>query len=180
MNNLGIDKNIVSLQSHNENWSAEFKKEKAILQGLLKGYEVQLAHVGSTAIKGLSAKPIIDVALGVDSVETIKAVAEVLAINGYYTKCNLADRGCIFIAKENMPNSRTHHIHLSIVGSARWNEQVYFKKYLLEHPEIIAEYENLKKDFATKHANNRTEYTSAKDVFIKSILEKAYIFYGVK
>ena len=172
MSNLGIDKNIVSLQSFSEIWNVEFEKEKKILQKLLKGFDIQIVHVGSTAIKGLSAKPIIDIALGVDSIETIKAVAEVLAQNGYYIKDHIEDRGFIFVAKENAPNSRTHHIHLSVVGDNTWNEQVYFKKYLLEHPKITIEYEKLKKDLAFKYAHDRTKYTAGKDAFIKSILKK--------
>jgi GrpB-like predicted nucleotidyltransferase (UPF0157 family) len=179
-NTLGIDKYSVALQPHNENWIIEFEKEKAILQSILYNIDIEIAHVGSTAIKGLSAKPIIDIVLGVKNIEKIKAVAEVLEQNGYITKNHIDDRGVIFAAKENAPNCRTHHVHICVIGSQRWNEQVYFKMYLLEHPNIITEYENLKKGLAVKYFNNRTEYTAAKDSFIKSVLAKAYLHYGIK
>ena len=69
---------------------------------------------------------------------------------------------------------RTHYIHMQLIGSEYWNEFEYFKKYLLEHPEEIKTYEDLKKDLSTKYVEERKKYTAGKNEYISSILEKAY------
>lgn len=67
---------------------------------------------------------------------------------------------------------------MQLIGSEYWNEFEYFKKYLLEHPEEIKTYEDLKKDLSTKYVEERKKYTAGKNEYISSILEKAYKLYG--
>ena len=68
---IGLDKNSVKVVPYDATWKDEFEKEKVILKNLLKDFDVRIEHVGSTSIPGLSAKPIIDIALGVKEEKTL-------------------------------------------------------------------------------------------------------------
>ena len=80
---IGLDKNSVQVIPYCETWKEEFEKEKAILEKLLGAYSVQIEHVGSTALPGLSAKPIIDIAVGAKDEQTLFKLEKVMQKAGY-------------------------------------------------------------------------------------------------
>ena len=143
---------------------------------LLQGIDCQIEHVGSTSIEGLSAKPVIDIAVGTNDIETVIKIGNILEENGYDVENSLDTKGEIFAGK-GARDSRTHYIHIQKIGSTYWNNFIYFKKYLLEHPSLIKEYEDLKKSLASIYFNDRKKYTSAKNEFISSVLKKAKDIY---
>lgn len=169
---VGLDRDKVVLFPYDEKWKKEYKKEKEILDSLLKGIEYRIEHVGSTSIEGLSAKPVIDIAIGTNDIETVIKIGDILANNGYDTENSLDTKGEIFAGK-GARDSRTHYIHIQKIGSTYWNNFIYFKKYLLEHPNLIKEYEALKKKLASVYFDDRKKYTAAKNEFISDILRKA-------
>lgn len=175
---IGLDKSLVTVYPYDPTWVDEYEKEKEILQNILKDFDIQIEHVGSTSIPGLSAKPIIDIAIGAKNVETIEKIEPILAEHGYDMLNSLQDKGEV-LARKGPTTCRTHYIHIQVLGSEYWNEFIYFKKYLLEHPEYIKEYETLKKELSVKYAEERKKYTAAKNDFISSVLEKAYKLYNV-
>lgn len=176
---LGLDKSLVTVYPYNEQWPIEFEKEKRILSEILKDFNVEIEHVGSTSIPGLSAKPIIDIAIGVKNEETLFEIEPVMADAGYDILNNYETKGEI-LARKGPPECRTHYIHIQLIDSEYWDEFMYFKRYLLEHPEEIKEYENLKQELSNKYAKERKKYTAEKNEYISSILEKSYKLYGRK
>lgn len=176
---IGLNKTSVSIVPYDASWAAEFEKEKQILNVLLKDHEVKIEHVGSTSIKGLAAKPIIDIAVGVKNAETMLALEKLLATKGYDMLNSIQDKGEI-LARKGPGDCRTHYIHIVIENDEYWNEFIYFKKYLLEHPQYIKQYEKLKSDLSVKYASERKKYTASKNEFISRILKKAYKLYKVK
>ena len=108
---VGLDRDKVVLHPYTEEWAKEFEKEKEILANLLKGIECKIEHVGSTSIKGLSAKPIIDIAIGTDDVETVIKIGDILAKQGYDVENQLETKGEIFAGKGGT-TCRTHYIHI--------------------------------------------------------------------
>ena len=89
---VGLQKNSVAVYPYDEEWPIEFEKEKKILEGILKNFDVEIEHVGSTSIPGLSAKPIIDIAIGVKDEKTLFEIEPIMAeagddiLNDYETK----------------------------------------------------------------------------------------------
>lgn len=173
---IGLDKNLVTVYPYDKTWPKEYEKERKILSKLLKNFDCKIEHVGSTSIPGLSAKPIIDIAIGCQDEKIIIEVANTLGEAGYDMLDSLETKGEI-LARKGAPECRTHYIHIQKLGSEYWNEFIYFKRYMLDHPEAVKEYEKLKCELSVKYASERKKYTAAKNDFITSILEKAYKMY---
>lgn len=173
---IGLHKSSVAVYPYDKSWPEEFEKEKKILKTILKDFDVEIEHVGSTSIPGLSAKPIIDIAIGAKDEQTLFKLESVMAEAGYDILNDYETKGEI-LARKGPPELRTHYIHMQLIGSEYWNEFMYFKRYLLDHPEEIKRYEQLKKDLSSKYANERKIYTAGKNEYISSILEKAYKLY---
>lgn len=176
---VGLQKNSVAVYPYDEEWPIEFEKEKKILEGILKDFDVEIEHVGSTSIPGLSAKPIIDIAIGVKDKKTLFEIEPIMAEAGYDILNDYETKGEI-LARKGPPECRTHYIHMQLIGSEYWDEFMYFKRYMLEHPEEIKKYEDLKKDLSSRYAEERKKYTAGKNEYISEILEKAYKLYGRK
>ncbi len=103
---------------------------------------------------------------------------KVLADAGYDMLNSIETKGEI-LARKGTPENRTHYIHIQILGSEYWNEFIYFKQYMLDHPDDVKAYEKLKTELSVKFADERKKYTAAKNDFISSILEKAYKMYNL-
>ena len=173
---LGLDRDSVILCEYNKEWKKEYEIEKENLKGILTGVNYKIEHVGSTSIEGLSAKPIIDIAIGAEDIDTILVIAERLENNCYDITNSMDTKGEVFAAKGPNEN-RTHYIHVELIGSIYWNNHIYFKKYLLDHKELIKEYEKLKKKLSIQYKNDRKSYTASKNEFISDVLKKAKELY---
>jgi len=169
---LGLHKDKVELMPYTTEWADEFKKEKAILEKLLHGYALAIEHVGSTSIPGLSAKPILDIAVAVKDVNTLKNLIPLLSENGY-DPLNSIEAKEELLARKGTPENRTHYIHIEIIGNTYWTNHILFRDYLLKHPEVIKEYEYLKQKLSTEHKDEREKYTAAKNEFIQHVLKLA-------
>ena len=169
---LGLNKDKVVLVPYDPTWAKEFEKEKKILKKILGKNALDIQHVGSTSIPGLSAKPIIDIAVAVENVSMLHKLISVLSLAGYDVKDSINELGEI-LARKGTPENRTHYIHIEIKNSVFWNNHILFRDYLLKHHEYVKEYEKLKKDVADKFGEERKLYTAAKNKFISSVLKLA-------
>jgi GrpB-like predicted nucleotidyltransferase (UPF0157 family) len=116
-------------------------------------------HVGSTAVPGLDAKPIIDIAVVVQSLEDSRPCLQLLSEIHYLYAPYRADVMHWFCKPS--PAKRTHHLHLIPTGSPRLMDELVFRDYLRAHPDRAAEYGLLKRNLAAEHADDRDEYTRA-------------------
>ncbi|MCF7834133.1 MAG: GrpB family protein [Candidatus Pacebacteria bacterium] len=176
---LGLRKGFVKIEKYNPLWQKEFDKEKKNLKKIFGDVSLSIEHVGSTSVVGLSAKPIIDIAIGVDSLKDIAQVKEkILKFSHYSIKENNADgeilmrRGVPIKLGEDKPNFITHFIHIMEIDSRKYKETLIYRDYLRKNKEVLKEYDNLKKKLAIKYQKERKSYTKAKDEYIKSILSK--------
>lgn len=168
MSDLGLNRGTVKLVPHNKKWSELFEKESELLQKILKVPRDRIQHVGSTSIKGVVAKPILDIALLSESLEIVDIWKEPLEKNGYWYKGfepELPDRR--FFAKGSRTN-RTVHLH--VVNKSEFDSLLMFRDKLLDDPNLTNLYSELKKELAKKHSNDRDAYTSSKADFIKRVL----------
>lgn len=162
----------IFLVPYDSNWPEKFEKEKKLIEQTIKQYIAGgIHHIGSTAIEGLSAKPVIDILVGVKSLEKSRSAIELLEKIGY----------CYFPYKPQYehwfckpsPEHRTHHLHLMPTNSPEYKAAIAFRDCLRSHPKEKREYEKLKVNLAKKHTYDREAYTDAKFEFVRKIVKKA-------
>src|SRR5262249_34836408 len=149
--------------------------ERTRLHEVLGAIVTTIEHVGSTAVPGLAAKPIIDLLVGVRSLATARSgCIEPLQALGYtyLPQCESWLPGELFFRKGS-PGPWTHHVHVMEPANPRWEEFVLFRDYLHRHPEIVDAYAHLKKALALVFDEDIAGYRNAKHPFIQGVLAKA-------
>jgi GrpB-like predicted nucleotidyltransferase (UPF0157 family) len=164
----------VVIVEYNSQWKILFEQESTQLSNVFdKDLITRIEHFGSTAVPGLAAKPIIDILVGVSSLEQAKKVAILqLQVLGYAYWFDNPDPQRMFFVKGLPPNSpRTHHIHMVESDSILW-ERLAFRDYLCDRPDEAARYVRLKHDLAQHFSSDREAYTAGKENYIQSIMQK--------
>lgn len=169
---MGLKMGTVRIEEYNNNWQKEFKEEKKNLKGIFKDIAVTIEHIGSTSIEGISAKPIIDIAVGIDKLNDFEKVRNYFINNKEYSVREENTEGEILVRKGTSENI-THLIHVMEYKSKRYQNTIIFREYLRKNLEEKNEYEKLKKELAKKYKDNRKMYTASKNDFIQRILQKA-------
>ena len=162
----------VGLVAHDPHWSDLFASERERLTGLFPGRFVEIAHIGSTQVDGLAAKPVIDLLAGVRSMEEADALTASLCAHGYAHPIDvnraLPDRRFLMRHAEGR---RTHHLHLVVHGSPAWTDRVAFARLLREDADVRDRYETLKRGLANRFSRERDAYTEGKSAFIRAALD---------
>jgi len=178
-----VIKEPFAIMPYDPGWPAMFEKEKLhLLTCLPAGLIRRIEHFGSTAVPGLAAKPIIDMLVEVTSLEeTKRKITPVLEEQGYdyFWRPSFGDSEPPFYAwfiKRDLEGNRTHHIHMVEREFECW-DRLFFRDYLIEHPETAKEYQDLKTGLAEKYSDNRLAYTTEKKDFIVNITQIAKEYY---
>nr|WP_321513096.1 GrpB family protein [uncultured Pseudodesulfovibrio sp.] len=170
-------KDRIELVAYDPVWPALFETEKAhLLSSLPNGLMTRIEHFGSTSIPGMPAKPVVDMLVEVISLEDARQwIAPILEAQGYdyfwrpqregQTPPNYA-----WFIKRDREGHRTHHIHMTISDSTLW-EGLLFRDYLVAHPEMAAEYAQLKLDLASRYPGDRIAYTMNKTDFVRKVVD---------
>ena len=159
----------VFLSEYNPEWPAKFEAERQNLEALIGDWLCgSIEHVGSTAVPGLIAKPVIDIMFGVRSLDESRPAIEVLANNGYHYFPYKSDVMHWFCKPSE--SYRTHHLHLITYKSNLWVERLQFRDALRSDKSIAIEYTKLKKSLADKCGEDREKYTQEKWPFIQNTL----------
>lgn len=159
----------VVLAEYNYDWPQAFEQERQMLSKLIGRYLCgSIEHVGSTAVPGLVAKPVIDVMFGVKSLDDSKPAIAILVSNGYEYSPYKTDVMHWFCKPSDA--YRTHHVHLIPHASSLWHERVKFRNLLRSDKQLANDYAALKKDLAHRYKNDREAYTQEKWPFIKKIV----------
>jgi GrpB-like predicted nucleotidyltransferase (UPF0157 family) len=167
---IGLARGTVKLVPHDQNWQKVFEIEARLLQQKLGVTGASIQHVGSTAIPGILAKPIIDIAILVDSLAVADEWARVLAELGYWdkgTQPNMPDRR--FFAK-GADDKRTVYLH--VATTKEYERLIAFGDALRSNPRLAQEYSALKAKLAASHQDNRAQYTTLKNDFIQRVLQR--------
>lgn len=168
---IGVAQGTVRLEPYDPNWAAEFRDEKQRLQAIF-GSDAIIEHIGSTAIPGLLAKPLIDILVALPHLSDAKKYILALEQHGYSYMPERDKDDEVFMPK-GPSKHRTHYLHMVELYGERYTNTLLFRDYLRRHPSALSEYATLKSDLATKYANDRYAYTDAKTQFVSAILEKA-------
>ena len=164
----------IYLTEHNDNWSVWYADEERHLKGCFPADRMKrTSHIGSTAIKGIWAKPTIDILAEVVLECDLQQIKPILEKAGYL--CMSENSGRLSFNKgytENGFAERVFHLHLRKAGD---NDELYFRDYLNAHPEVAKEYEKLKLSLWKQYEHNRDGYTKSKTAFVKEYTQKAKI-----
>jgi GrpB-like predicted nucleotidyltransferase (UPF0157 family) len=173
----------IEIVLYDSRWPGIFEQERRHLLSCLPTELIgRIEHFGSTAVPGISAKPIVDILVEVKSLaETRKRIAPILEAKGYdyFWRPSWGDDTPPFYAwfiKRDRNGNRTHHIHMVEKGFEHW-ERLLFRDYLIEHPDVARQYSELKEKLSRLHRNNRVAYTDAKTKFIQTVTENAKQYY---
>lgn len=180
----------IKIEPYNAEWNTAFKSIKFDLQAALKGISPKIDHIGSTSIRGLSAKPIIDVLVGVALEDDLERTIQPMLAHGYiyyelynemmpYRRFFIKTKNkCATISTVSAENkataqdvlqhdNRLAHIHVIPTASIHWKRHIAFREYLRVHDTVRLEYQNLKEHLSLQQWENGNHYNSAKNDFIK-------------
>lgn len=155
-------------------WLARFADEREALVKVLQPWLCgPIEHVGSTAVPGLAAKPVIDIMAAVETLEASRAAIARLEAFGYCYAPYKAEVMHWFCKPS--PALRTHHLHLVPLHSALWVERLRFRDALRADTELARAYAELKLELAARFGHDREAYTQAKAPFIQAVLAAASV-----
>jgi GrpB-like predicted nucleotidyltransferase (UPF0157 family) len=159
----------IEVADHDPRWKGLFLLESKILEGALGRLALEIHHIGSTAVPGLAAKPVIDIMVATNGISEVNGFSNRLAPLGY-TNVPQDDPGRLYFRK-GVP--RTHHLHVVKAGSWIYHSYLWFRDYLMDHPATAEEYECLKWVLAKKFKSDRAAYVQGKEHMISMVLERA-------
>lgn len=167
-----VEDEPIRLAAPDPAWPARFELERAALEEAVgKWIDGGVHHVGSTAVPGLEAKPIIDILAGVRDLESARACFDPLAGLGYLYAPYRPEEMHWFCKPD--PARRTHHLHLVPVDAPRYRAELTFRNRLRADPRLLTDYAALKRDLAERHRDDREAYTNAKGAFIRAALARS-------
>lgn len=170
MTHLGLKSGIVKLvPSHLTEWKEFFEAERTLLAERLGRSAIDIQHIGSTAIPGISAKPIIDIMLGVRRMDRLIELVAILGSLDYVHKGEAGVPGRQFFARGN---PTLVHLHMTEHGSPFWHEHIVFRDHLISSAEDREAYASLKQVLAAMYPDDRDAYTAGKSAFITDVLHR--------
>jgi len=177
-----VKKDNIVIEDYDQNWPRLAKQEINKILGVITDDNlVDIQHIGSTSIPMARAKPIIDIYIGVKSIDIAKQqyIDPIVSLGYVYWDEN-PNANKLFFVKGMPPygEKRTHHIHVVKYGSDYWRDRIAFRNYLRLHPGDVQRYNELKIKLALDYQHDREAYTEAKNQFIVYILQCAGIKEG--
>ena len=162
----------VKVVPHDPRWSQKYEKEARIIQSIFKKEIITTHHFGSTAIPGISAKPIIDILVEVHDIDRIDECNKDMIEQGYIPKgeFGIPNRRLFIKGSEEL---RISHIHVFQKGDPEITRHLKFRDFMIAHLKDAQEYSQLKERLAREYPENMDSYIDGKDAFIKKIDKKA-------
>ena len=166
----------VVLTEHKSCWGDWYEEEQQRIRRILHKYDLRIHHIGSTAVKHLWAKPIVDILMELSEYSSITDIKEQLVKGGYLCMSEKENRVSLNRGYTDTGFAeRVFHVHVRFEGD---NDELYFRDFLRSHPSVAKEYEALKISLWKKYEHNRDAYTNAKSEFIRKYTELAKAEYG--
>ena len=165
----------VVVVSYDPCWLTLFEGERARIERAIGPWVEEIEHIGSTAVPGLAAKPVIEIIVGVGSLEDSPAIVGHLEAIGYEYVPELERQiPSRRYFRKRRERRRTHQIHLvERSNSEWWDRHVLFRDHLQAHPEVAEEYARLKHELSGRFRDDRAAYTEAKTAFIHEVVRRA-------
>ena len=163
----------VEVVPHDSSWRETFDAEASAVARALGDTVQEVHHIGSTAIPGIYAKPVIDLLVEVKSFADVDNHNEPMNRLGYEAMGEYGIPGRRYFRKDSTAGVRTHHVHVFKQGSAEGVRHLAFRDYMKAHPDEAQAYSELKQRLARAHPDDIESYMDGKDAFIKEVDRKA-------
>lgn len=161
------------LEPPREWWAQEYEREAACIRASLGPVLEALHHIGSTAVPGIYAKPVIDMLAEVRDLEDLDGCEGAMAGLGYEVMGEFGIPGRRYFRRSDARGFRTHHVHAFLAGSHGVARHLAFRDYLRAHADVAREYSELKRRLVTTCAGDMEAYMDGKDAFVRDIERKA-------
>lgn len=155
---------IITVEPYNPDWPAAYKKEASQFNNVLSDLLLNIEHIGSTAVTGLAAKPIIDILFVVKSLQELDESDAAIKAMGYIPRGEYGIAGRRYFVKGG--DSRTHHVHAFENGSQHIVRHLAFRDYLRRHHEIAEQYAETKRKAVAACDDSSAIYSQLKSAFI--------------
>ena len=173
MDNVGLKRGVLELMDYRDDYSEIYEEEKKELLKIYKERILSIDHVGSTSIKNIKSKPIIDILIQTDDLEDFKKFTESNVEGEIYTVKKEPTMGGDYLIRKEEDGKVKAFIHVYKTGDMNGITSIIFRDYMNSHKDEAKRYEALKTELYEKHKDNRKEYTLGKDKYIKEIINKA-------
>ncbi len=164
-------KGKVTCVNYDPHWTEEFKKVKIYLQSLIKDHIVEIEHVGSTSVVGCAAKPILDIDIVIACSADFEPVKKILESVGYV---HMGDQGIVGreVFKRTFEDEfMAYHLYCCTQDSPELLRHLSLRNYLMNHPDEVIHYSDLKKELAQRFPTSIDDYINGKDSFVRQMLE---------
>lgn len=159
----------IVVEPYDEAWERNFAAIRNEIQAALGDLAVRIEHVGSTSVRGLSAKPIIDIDVVIRDGAALAATIERLGAIGYQHEGDLGIAGREAFKYDGKEHLQKHHLYVCPEDSAELKRHVAFRDYLRSHPEAVREYSRIKEEGAALYPDDIDRYIAHKSPFIERI-----------
>ena len=173
MNNVGLKRGILEIMDYREDYAKIYEKEKENLLKIYKDKISSIEHVGSTSIKNIKSKPIVDILVQTDDLEDFIKFTESNVEGDIYTVKKEPTLGGDYLIRKEEDGKVKAFIHVYKTGDMKGITSIMFRDYMNSHEDEKKHYEELKIELYKKYKNDRKQYTLGKDKYIKEIINKA-------
>ncbi len=167
----------ITIAGYDACWPALYEEERGRILATIGPWVADIQHVGSTAVPGLGAKPIIDIMVGLRSLEDARrCIGSLETIEYEYVPEYEVEMPYRRYLRRRLPDGHPvlgYHLHMVETASGFWQRHLLFRDYLREHPETAGQYEALKRELAARYGSDHDGYSGAKTEFITGIEAKA-------
>jgi GrpB-like predicted nucleotidyltransferase (UPF0157 family) len=167
---MNADRDSIRMVEYDPAWPDLFRAEAARLITGLEGTALDVQHIGSTAVPGLAAKPVVDIMIGVADMDDLAGLVERLGCLDY-THVPIDEGKERYLFFTGMP--RRYHVHVVSQGSWTFWKHILFRDYLMDHPSAQEDYEALRFVLASKFVHDRSAYVQGKTGFIEMVVQQA-------
>lgn len=143
----------LELKEHSNLWKSAYDKESVLLKKVFEGELLFIHHIGSTSIKGMLAKPIVDILIEVQDINKTILYEKAMENSGYVCKGENGIKGRRYYVK-NKNNVRSYHVHVYQIGSIEATKHLAFRDYLIENEDAAKRYQNLKENIFKSSSGN--------------------------
>lgn len=170
---LGLKYGTVQVVPYDRRWAQAFLDERARLAAVLSAVACEIEHIGSTAVPGLAAKPILDIAVGRSRGTAATQIVSAIERLGYEYRGDAGADGGHILVRESAPLVRTHHVHVVELDGDQWTSYILLRDLLRSDAAARLAYAMKKAMLARRHPSDRRSYTAAKEVVVRDLLLEA-------
>jgi GrpB-like predicted nucleotidyltransferase (UPF0157 family) len=164
--------NII-LVAHDPEWRLKFEAEANVVRAVFGPAATAIHHIGSTAIPGILAKPIIDMLVEAATIEVVDERTAFIEALGYEAKGEFGIPGRRYFRKDNASGTREYQMHAFAAASGEIRRHLAFRDYLRSYPNVAREYSRLKLELSKRYPSDIQAYTDAKAPFIRAVERQA-------